>query len=209
MRGRSRRARAGPTGRSGGEADGIPAPTSSAAGSRDATCPPRSACRRRQGTSSGSAAPGTRASTSSAAWEREKTYEACALAKSFIEAGYTVRVTTSLAMLDSVSRSYDDPVDNAGHLEFHRGRRPRDRRPRQGERQRVGAHDPVPDHQLTLRGRQADHLHVAVRPAIAPTPHVAPARIRERRGHSCPAICETSTIVQLGGKDRRRSAKAK
>ena len=38
-----------------------------------------------------------------------KTYEACALAKSFIEAGYTVRVTTSLAMLDSVSRSYDDP----------------------------------------------------------------------------------------------------
>lgn len=34
-----------------------------------------------------------------------KTYEACALAKSFFEAGYTVRVTTSLAMLDSVSRS--------------------------------------------------------------------------------------------------------
>lgn len=38
-----------------------------------------------------------------------KTYEACALAKSFFEAGYTVRVATSLAMLDSVSRSYDDP----------------------------------------------------------------------------------------------------
>lgn len=136
-----------------------------------------------------------------------KTYEACALAKSFIEAGYTVRVTTSLAMLDSVSRSYDDPsiagisiftgvdvlvIDDLGK-----------------ENANAWAlttlfqiiNSRYEDGKLTIYTSQYDLQSLQRRMS------------RQHESESAEAIvsriCETSTIVQLGGKDRRRSAKAK
>lgn len=41
-----------------------------------------------------------------------KTYEMCALAKAFVFAGYSVKVTTTLSMLSSIHESYDDSGRN-------------------------------------------------------------------------------------------------
>ena len=136
-----------------------------------------------------------------------KTYEACALAKSFIEAGYTVRVTTSLAMLDSVSRSYDDPsiagisiftgvdvlvIDDLGK-----------------ENANAWA--------LTTLFQIINSRYEDGKPTIYTSQYdlqsLQRRMSRQHESESAEAIvsriCETSTIVQLGGKDRRRSAKAK
>ena len=134
-----------------------------------------------------------------------KTYEACALAKSFIEAGYTVRVTTSLAMLDSVSRSYDDP-SIAGISIF------------------TGVDVLVIDDLgkenanawalTTTCSRSSTHAtRTASRPSTTSQYDLQSLQRHMSRQHGSESaeaivsrICETSTIVQLGGKDRRRSA---
>ncbi|WP_346686718.1 ATP-binding protein [Enteroscipio rubneri] len=46
-----------------------------------------------------------------------KTYEACALAKAFVFAGYSVKVATTLSMLNSIHGSYDDS-EREGVLKF-------------------------------------------------------------------------------------------
>ena len=46
-----------------------------------------------------------------------KTYEMCALAKTFVFAGYSVKVTTTLSMLNSIHKSYDSS-DREGALQF-------------------------------------------------------------------------------------------
>lgn len=136
-----------------------------------------------------------------------KTYEACALAKSFFEAGYTVHVTTSLAMLDSVSRSYDDP-STAGISVF------------------TGVDVLVIDDlgkenanawALTTLFQIINSRYEDGKPTIYTSQYdlqsLQRRMSRQHESESAEAIvsriCETSAIVQLDGKDRRRSAKAK
>lgn len=136
-----------------------------------------------------------------------KTYEACALAKSFFEAGYSVRVTTSLAMLDSVSRSYEDPstpgistftgvdvlvIDDLGK-----------------ENANAWA--------LTTLFQIVNSRYEDGKPTIYTSQYdlqsLQRRMSRQRESESAEAIvsriCETSEVVRLGGKDRRKGLKAK